>query len=139
MAGQLSDDQLRSKLISLGVEIGPIVPTTRKLYERKLSKLLNAESTRAKAPHPQPNLHRPKAPPLSDIKPSESKQPEHSIAASERPLADRSTHASVSVIPDSQNNTMNDDELISLAKDMSQFSILVLMNRIIIRIDCFKA
>ncbi|XP_028278492.1 thymopoietin a isoform X3 [Parambassis ranga] len=37
----LSDEGLRDELIKHGVDVGPIVATTRKLYEKKLQKLLD--------------------------------------------------------------------------------------------------
>ncbi|XP_061108415.1 thymopoietin a isoform X6 [Conger conger] len=39
-AADLSDESLRDQLLKYGVSIGPIVASTRKLYERKLQKLM---------------------------------------------------------------------------------------------------
>lgn len=37
----LTNDQLKERLLSLGIQIGPIVESTRKVYEKKLVKLMN--------------------------------------------------------------------------------------------------
>ncbi|XP_063726984.1 uncharacterized protein LOC134854592 [Symsagittifera roscoffensis] len=37
--GNLTDDQLRAELLSLNVTVGPIIATTRSLYEKKLLQL----------------------------------------------------------------------------------------------------
>lgn len=41
---QMSDEDLREQLLKQGVDAGPIVASTRKLYERKLLKLLDNEA-----------------------------------------------------------------------------------------------
>merc|ERR1712227_309755 len=38
---QLSNKELKEKLSSMGINVGPIVDSTRKIYERKLAKLLS--------------------------------------------------------------------------------------------------
>ncbi|XP_031438438.1 thymopoietin a isoform X3 [Clupea harengus] len=55
---ELSDEDLREQLQKYGVGIGPIVASTRKLYERKLQKLLDEGPPEALAP--------PAAPPETD-------------------------------------------------------------------------
>ncbi|TRY84773.1 hypothetical protein DNTS_027448 [Danionella cerebrum] len=48
--GFLTDDQLKAKLLQYGVKAGPIVATTRVLYEKKLKRLLegSAQTTQHK-------------------------------------------------------------------------------------------
>ncbi|CAF96755.1 unnamed protein product [Tetraodon nigroviridis] len=41
----LDDQSLREELLSHGLDAGPIVASTRKLYEKKLQKLLDSDST----------------------------------------------------------------------------------------------
>ncbi|GAA6111021.1 LEM domain-containing protein 1 isoform X1 [Tachysurus ichikawai] len=45
----LTDDQLKRKLLQYGVKAGPIVATTRALYERKLHRLMTQHSFNSKA------------------------------------------------------------------------------------------
>merc|ERR1711894_255088 len=45
--GSLDDDQLFEMLKKNGVEVGPIVASTRKFYEKKLSEALAGESATA--------------------------------------------------------------------------------------------
>ncbi|XP_059190713.1 thymopoietin b [Centropristis striata] len=46
----LTDEDLKQQLAKHGVETGPIVATTRKLYEKKLQKLLDQPPAEAEAP-----------------------------------------------------------------------------------------
>jgi len=47
--GQMSDDDLRQQLKEYGVDVGPIVSTTRLFYEKKLGKLMESGGQ----PHPE--------------------------------------------------------------------------------------
>jgi len=40
---QLSDDQLYEKLTSFGIDVGPVVESTRRVYQRKLVKLMRGD------------------------------------------------------------------------------------------------
>ncbi|KAL0158494.1 hypothetical protein M9458_046570, partial [Cirrhinus mrigala] len=42
--GLLTDDQLKAKLLQCGVKAGPIVASTRALYEKKLKRLLDSSA-----------------------------------------------------------------------------------------------
>jgi len=41
---QLNDDELFDRLKSFGVDVGPVLDTTRSVYQRKLAKLMRGES-----------------------------------------------------------------------------------------------
>lgn len=66
-----SDQQLREKLTGLGMDVGPITGTTRKLYERKLVQLLtgnypqNLDEADSSSPEKSPPKSPRKSPPKS--------------------------------------------------------------------------
>uniref|UniRef100_A0A0K0DJJ0 LEM domain-containing protein n=1 Tax=Angiostrongylus cantonensis TaxID=6313 RepID=A0A0K0DJJ0_ANGCA len=49
----LSDSELRDELVKYNVSVGPILGTTRSLYEKKLFKLIKEGSSKADSTHPQ--------------------------------------------------------------------------------------
>ena len=69
-----SDQELREKLTVLGMDVGPITSTTRKLYERKLIQLItgsypqSADEADSGSPRNSPPNSPPKPPPKSPRK-----------------------------------------------------------------------
>uniref|UniRef100_H3CP57 Thymopoietin a n=1 Tax=Tetraodon nigroviridis TaxID=99883 RepID=H3CP57_TETNG len=94
----LDDQSLREELLSHGLDAGPIVASTRKLYEKKLQKLLDSDSTPSEVILPDtkvtsngstdPGLYSDQDDEVTEIEPEPLAVPEP-VPVAERPLRSR--------------------------------------------------
>ena len=93
-SGEISDAELRDRLIKLGEYPGPITDTTRKLYLHKLRALTRSGET-SPTQKPTKAKIRPRTPPLSS---SQSPPPSYNDSSPGPDLSSRHPHTSATTV-----------------------------------------